>query len=336
MYDQNPGWQPAKPRLSLVRLLVGWIVAAAAVRVAAVLVPGFAWRSPARPSSSPPLSPSSTRSWRRSWPHCGCRSRWWLGFLLVLLVDALAIMVADELLPEFGQVDSFGSAMLASLVIAAASIVFRSCWGRTTTTRARCAWCDGWRGARAGRTPPTSRGSSSSRSTGWRSPILRRAMRDGNAPVMARWMEEDGYRLTEWETDLSSQTGASQAGILLGSNEDIPAFRWVEKETGTMMVCSSPQDCAEIERRMSTGYRPAGRRRRQPREPAFGRGRGDDPHRQPHGGGEGRQPRLPGVLGPRGKRDPGARPVLLGGGAGVVRGDTSGQARRASSRPSRR
>jgi Type I phosphodiesterase / nucleotide pyrophosphatase len=83
--------------------------------------------------------------------------------------------------------------------------------------------------------------------------VLRRAMRDGNAPVMARWMEEDGYRLTEWETDLSSQTGASQAGILLGSNEDIPAFRWVEKETGTMMVCSSPEDCAEIERRHATG-----------------------------------------------------------------------------------
>ena len=38
--------------------------------------------------------------------------------------------------------------------------------------------------------------------------------------------------LVEWETDLSSQTGASQAGILLGSNDDIPAFRWVEKETG--------------------------------------------------------------------------------------------------------
>ena len=50
---------------------------------------------------------------------------------------------------------------------------------------------------------------------------------------MARWLADDGYRLVEWETDLSSQTGASQAGILLGSNEDIPAFRWVEKETGT-------------------------------------------------------------------------------------------------------
>ena len=49
---------------------------------------------------------------------------------------------------------------------------------------------------------------------------------------MARWIAEEGYRLTEWETDLSSQTGASQAGILLGSNDDIPAFRWVEKERG--------------------------------------------------------------------------------------------------------
>ena len=84
-------------------------------------------------------------------------------------------------------------------------------------------------------------------------PVLRRAMRDGNAPNMARWLAEDTHRLTEWETDLSSQTGASQAGILLGSNEDISAFRWVEKETATLMTCSAPPDCAEIERRHATG-----------------------------------------------------------------------------------
>jgi hypothetical protein len=80
-------------------------------------------------------------------------------------------------------------------------------------------------------------------------PVLQRAMRDGNAPTMARWLAEDSHRFIEWEPDLSSQTGASQAGILLGSNEDIPAFRWVEKETGTLMTCSAPPDCAEIERR---------------------------------------------------------------------------------------
>ncbi len=84
-------------------------------------------------------------------------------------------------------------------------------------------------------------------------PVLRDAMRDGNAPTMARWIAEDGYRLIEWETDLSSQTGASQAGILLGSNQDIPAFRWVEKATGRVIACSSPSDCAEIEGRLASG-----------------------------------------------------------------------------------
>ncbi len=84
-------------------------------------------------------------------------------------------------------------------------------------------------------------------------PVLQRAMRDGNASTMARWLAEDTHALAEWEPDLSSQTGASQAGILLGSNEDMSAFRWVEKETGRLMTCSAPPDCAEIERRHSTG-----------------------------------------------------------------------------------
>ena len=84
-------------------------------------------------------------------------------------------------------------------------------------------------------------------------PTLRRAMQDGSAPNMAGWLRSGDHRLIEWETDLSSQTGASQAGILLGSNEDIPAFRWVEKESGAVLSCSSPRDCAEIERRHASG-----------------------------------------------------------------------------------
>jgi hypothetical protein len=70
---------------------------------------------------------------------------------------------------------------------------------------------------------------------------------------MARWLADGSHVLAEWEPDLSSQTGASQAGILLGSNDDIPAFRWVEKERQVLMVCSSPEDCAEIERRHTRG-----------------------------------------------------------------------------------
>jgi hypothetical protein len=84
-------------------------------------------------------------------------------------------------------------------------------------------------------------------------PVLRRAMRDGNTPVLARWLADGSHDLIPWEPDLSSQTGASQAGILLGSNDDIPAFRWVEKESGRVMACSAPGDCAEIERRHASG-----------------------------------------------------------------------------------
>ncbi len=70
---------------------------------------------------------------------------------------------------------------------------------------------------------------------------------------MARWLGDGKHRIVEWEPDLSSQTGASQAGILLGSNEDIPAFRWVDKESGRIIACSGPDDCAEIERDRATG-----------------------------------------------------------------------------------
>ena len=83
--------------------------------------------------------------------------------------------------------------------------------------------------------------------------VLRRALRDGNAPVLARWIHDRGYRLEGWETDWSSQTGACQAGLLHGSNEDMPAFRWWEKDTGRAIVTNHPRDAAEIERRRSNG-----------------------------------------------------------------------------------
>jgi uncharacterized membrane protein YvlD (DUF360 family) len=84
-------------------------------------------------------------------------------------------------------------------------------------------------------------------------PILRRALEDGHAPNMARWLADGSHRVVPWECDLSSQTGASQAGLLLGSNHDMPAFRWYEKEGGKTMVSNHGKDAVEIERRHSTG-----------------------------------------------------------------------------------
>ncbi|HEY6770858.1 MAG TPA: phage holin family protein [Solirubrobacterales bacterium] len=84
-------------------------------------------------------------------------------------------------------------------------------------------------------------------------PVLRRAIGQGHAPNMARWLEDASHRVVPWECDLSSQTGASQAGLLLGSNEDMPAFRWYEKESGRTMVSNHGKDAVELERRHSDG-----------------------------------------------------------------------------------
>ncbi|SDN29079.1 Uncharacterized membrane protein YvlD, DUF360 family [Streptomyces sp. cf386] len=77
-------------------------------------------------------------------------------------------------------------------------------------------------------------------------------------PTVGRWLgnggpSEDGsrptHRLTPWRTDWSSQTGASQLGILHGSNHDVPAFRWYEKAGREVMVCNRPTSAAELQRR---------------------------------------------------------------------------------------
>ncbi|MFF9018773.1 phage holin family protein [Streptomyces eurythermus] len=66
------------------------------------------------------------------------------------------------------------------------------------------------------------------------------------------------HRLTPWRTDWSSQTGASQLGILHGSTFDVPAFRWYEKDRGEVMVCNRPTSAAELQRRAALRTRDDG------------------------------------------------------------------------------
>jgi uncharacterized membrane protein YvlD (DUF360 family) len=83
--------------------------------------------------------------------------------------------------------------------------------------------------------------------------VLHRALSDGSAPNLASWLRCDSHRLRKWETDWSSQTGACQAGLLHGDNDDMPAFRWWEKERGAAIVTNHPRDAEELERRHSNG-----------------------------------------------------------------------------------
>jgi uncharacterized membrane protein YvlD (DUF360 family) len=252
-YGAELGWRPETPRIHVFRLLLLWIVGAIAVAVAAGILPGVDLHEPASAfvvalavalfnAVLPPLLAALRLPFMVG-----------IGFILVLLADALLLRLAADVLPDAITIDGFGDALLAALIISAVSIGLQVALGTND---------DDQYSLRVTRRIAKRLGASARTDTpgivfleidGLALPVLRDAMRDGSAPNMANWIAEHGYRLLEWETDLSSQTGASQAGILLGSNEDIPAFRWVEKEHGRMLVCSSPADCAEIERRHATG-----------------------------------------------------------------------------------
>jgi uncharacterized membrane protein YvlD (DUF360 family) len=249
-YGQSTAWKPERPSLRLFPLITSWLATGIALVVASWLLPGVDienfWGAlvvAAIVAALNAVIPPVLAALRLPLTLV-------LGFLLVLIADALILQLADAVTDGVFIVDNFGWALLAALVVAAVSLVFAVLLGS-----------DDWSSIRTADRIARRQGIIASTDVpgivyleidGLAAPVLRRAMRDGNAPHMARWAR-DTHRLVEWETDLSSQTGASQAGILLGSNEDISAFRWVEKETATLMTCSAPADCEEIERRRGTG-----------------------------------------------------------------------------------
>ena len=242
-----------RPRIRLVPLLLSWLVSTAALLVAAQLLPGVTvhgWGGAAVAvllvGLLNALLPPVLAAIRLPFTVLA-------GFLLVLVLDALILTWVSRIVPERLEIDNFGWALATALVAAAVSVLLDVAFGTNDddTYTLRVVQRIARRSGEQVRTDVP--GIVFLEIDGLALPVLQRALRDGNAPELARWIAEDGYGLAGWETDLSSQTGASQAGILLGSNDDIPAFRWVEKETGRLMTCSAPDDCAEIEQRHASG-----------------------------------------------------------------------------------
>jgi uncharacterized membrane protein YvlD (DUF360 family) len=246
-------WRPTRPKLKPVRLVVAWIVSAAALLVAAWLVPGAAVNGFLAALAAAAVIAALNAVIPPLLAALRLPLMLLTGLVLILIADALMLLAADRITDHDLQIDSFWSALGVAFVASAVTVVLDVVLGTndddTYTLRViqRIARRSGER------TITDARGVVFLEIDGLALPVLRHALRDGNAPNMARWVEEGTHRLAGWETDLSSQTGASQAGILLGSNEDIPAFRWVEKESAKLVACSGPPDCAEIERRHATG-----------------------------------------------------------------------------------
>jgi uncharacterized membrane protein YvlD (DUF360 family) len=251
-YGSRPSWEPVRPRFRPTRLVIMWAVTALSLLIAAAIVPGVSI-----PGLGAALIVAAIVGVLNAViPPIVAALRLPLtvvvDFLLLLVIDAAILLGAASVTDDI-HVSSFWTALLASIVASAVSIALDVVFGvdddETYTFRVI------HRIARrsSDRVETDVPGVVFLEIDGLAAPVLRRAMRDGNAPNMARWLADGSHAMVEWETDLSSQTGASQAGILLGSNEDIPAFRWVEKENGRLMTCSNPHDCATIEGRLAKG-----------------------------------------------------------------------------------
>ena len=252
-YGEAVAWEPERPRFKPLRLLLSWVLTAASLWVAAAILPGVdiagaagalavAVVVAALNALIPPLLAALRLPFMLA-----------LGFLLVLAANALVLKLASDALDNTFVVDNFWWALLAALLVSAVSVFLEVIFGTNDDDTYTLRVVQRIAKRQGGATRTDVPGIIYLEIDGLALPVLRRAMRDGNAPHMARWVAEGTHGLTEWETDLSSQTGASQAGILLGSNDDIPAFRWVDKESGMLTACSAPADCARIERDRATG-----------------------------------------------------------------------------------
>ncbi len=253
LYGESVAWQPERPKFKPLRLLLSWALTAASLGVAAMILPGVdiagyggALAVAAVVAVLNALLPPLLAALRLPFMLA-------LGFVLVLVLNALILKLASDLLDNTFTVDNFGWALLAALLVAAVSVVLEVIFGTNDDDTYTLRVVQRIARRQGGATRTDVPGIIYLEIDGLALPVLRRAMRDGNASNMARWVAEGTHGLTEWETDLSSQTGASQAGILLGSNEDIPAFRWVDKESRLLTACSAPADCARIERDRATG-----------------------------------------------------------------------------------
>jgi uncharacterized membrane protein YvlD (DUF360 family) len=174
--------------------------------------------------------------------------------LAALALDTLVVWLVLDQLPGI-RVDGFWTAVAVAVGLAVVTTLVSSLLAVDD---------DSWFDERMARRAAKRRSRSSSTATdvpgvvfvqidGLAERVLRRALASGDAPTLDRWLREGSHRLTGWRTYWSSQTGVSQCGILHGATENMPAFRWVEKNTGTVLVSNHRSSAAEIERRHSDG-----------------------------------------------------------------------------------
>jgi len=84
-------------------------------------------------------------------------------------------------------------------------------------------------------------------------PTLDHALQAGLTPTLERWLGAGTHRLESWWARVPCTTPASTLGLLHGTTDAVPAFRWWSRRHGRLVVSNRPADAARVERSASDG-----------------------------------------------------------------------------------
>lgn len=178
------------------------------------------------------------------------------GLVGQLVVAFGALLVAPGL-----RVDSWWAAFLVLVVAAAVMAMGRWAWGShdndyvvadlVRRSRRRVRQAGGPQGAPSGQVREP--GLLVVQLDGLSRPVLDQVIEAGLAPTLLSWLTEGSHVLDPWWASVPSSTPASQAGMLHGAADQIPAFRWWDRTAGRLVVTNHPADAAAVERLLSDG-----------------------------------------------------------------------------------
>jgi putative membrane protein len=168
--------------------------------------------------------------------------------LLSFLLNVVIVILAAEIVPGFSIANNgtailvvLGITLINTLVTNLLSLDENDSYYRSVILRMQ-----------KGIAPPqhkTAQGLIILQLDGLAKEILDFAIDSGYMPTLKKWQSSQEYKIQGWDCGLPSQTSASQSTIIYGKNEDIPAFRWYEKENQKLIVSNHLNDTALLEKR---------------------------------------------------------------------------------------
>jgi uncharacterized membrane protein YvlD (DUF360 family) len=176
---------------------------------------------------------------------------WMVVFLVGFFINAITLMITSGLMESF-EVDGWGAAFFGGLFLSFVNLILTELLNLNNENSFYVNLVLRQAAKEAEEIEDKdSRGLLMIEIDGLSYNIIHEAIEDGYMPNMKKLIDEAGYQISLVDCGLPATTPACQAGILQGNNENIPAFRWLDKETGQMLA--GGQAAAIIEPELSDG-----------------------------------------------------------------------------------